>query len=73
MLWKYYFGNSSWVWLGGEYASNVYADFTTPYPGAVYRHAMVMSNDGSSIYLYGGDGYALGKGIFFILLIDKVF
>lgn len=61
-MWKYDIVGNTWEFLSGAQTRNTRADYTTPLPGGISKHAMVIDGLGSSIYIHGGEGYAGGLG-----------
>lgn len=69
-LWKFqpYFGGGEWTWMGGDTLENkpgLYGIMGTPSqsnkPGA--RKQSVTWDDGSQLWLFGGEGYSTGYGL----------
>lgn len=58
-MWRFDLVLKNWEHLFGNLTRNEVANYAMPYPGGMHIHRMVMSGDDSSIYLFGGEGYAL--------------
>lgn len=53
-LWAYAIQNGTWTHLKGSMTGD--SSPSTSSPGAMYEHSMVLSNNGSYLYVFGGKG-----------------
>lgn len=54
VFWKYYIGNNTWSFLGGDLHRRQPADYSIPFPDAMRLSKMVFGND-NALYLFAGE------------------
>lgn len=62
-VWRFSLVDYHWSHLYGHQMIDIDTNFTEPYLGGIASHTMVISQNGSFAYVFGGDGYINGERI----------